>query len=280
MSSFMRTYPPAQPAQAFACWLPFRGADLLAQSEGEGLKLGQGTPEEMQQLLQPTTAPLYLGTLDGVPVLACEVNKELDLPEGWQAVGLRGLFGRLDEPAYGLAGYASQLLYWQRMSNFCQACGHSTEPMKGDWGKRCTNCGHVAYPHVTPAVLALVYDGDRILLTHKPGWGKMYSIIAGFVEPGESLEECVHREVLEESGLTLSEVAYQGSQSWPFPHQLMIGFFCRYAGGEVHRDDSELDDALWFHVDELPPLPGKLSLSRRLIDSWIESRRMKDEDEG
>jgi NAD+ diphosphatase len=275
MSNFLRAYPPAQPASGPAFWLPFRGSDLVVKIlEGDKIGLGQISPEEMQEVLQPTSTPLYLGTLNELPLMTCELDKEAVLPEGWKAVGLRGLYGQLDETAYGLSGYASQMLYWQRTSNFCPVCGHQPEQNKGDWGKRCPNCGHIAYPHVTPAVLALVHDGgDQILLTHKPGWAKMYSLIAGFVEPGESLEECVHREVLEEAGLSLEAPVYKGSQSWPFPHQLMLGFWARYAGGEIKLDEAELDDAKWFHVDDLPPMPPRLSLSRQLIDSWVESRR-------
>lgn len=275
MPTFLRTYPPAEPAPGQALWLPFRGSDLMVKILDENkVALGEGDPAQMIALLQPTTEPLYIGTLDGVPCLTVEVGQDSPIPEGWKALGIRGLWGQLDEAAYGLAGYALQMLYWQRTSRFCPACGNTTEIVKGDWGKRCTNCGHTAYPHVTPAVLALVHDGgDRILLTHKPGWGKMYSLIAGFVEPGESLEECLHREVLEEVGMTLTEPIYRGSQPWPFPHQIMVGFWAQYSDGEIKLDEAELDDAIWYHVDALPPMPPKLSLSRQLIDSWIATRR-------
>jgi NAD+ diphosphatase len=183
------------------------------------------------------------------------------------------LFGQLDDFSYGLAGYAAQLLYWQRTSCFCGICGQRTESVSGDWGKRCTNCGHTTYPRVSPAVLALIHDGERILLVHKPGFGDMYSIIAGFVEPGESLEECVQREVYEEVGVDVSAISYVGSQPWPFPHQLMIGYTAQYAGGEICIDTTELDVAQWFHVDALPSLPGPLSLSRQMIDAWARVQR-------
>lgn len=270
-AKFVRTYPPAQPAPGPVYWLPFKKGDLLLQPQEQGAALLHGE-KELLAALAPGAA-LYLGTLDGVPCLACEVNPEAEVPEGWKALGLRTLYGVLEEPAYGLAGYASQMLYWDRTSHFCSNCGHATGAMTGDWGKRCTNCGHVAYPHVTPAVLALVYDGDKILLTHKPGWGSRYSIIAGFVEPGESLEDCVHREVEEEAGVQLTEPTYFASQTWPFPHQIMIAFMAKYTEGEVRPDETELDDAKWFHVDDLPDLPGSLSLSRQVIDAWIASRK-------
>lgn len=274
MPTFVRAYPPTEAAPGAAFWLPFKGSDLIVKSEAdERIGLGLGSLEELNTIFQPSDVPLYLGTLNGRPCLACSVSPDFGVPEGWKALGIRSLFGQLEETEYGLSGYASQLLGWQRSSRFCGACGNPTELVGGDWGKRCTNCKHTTYPHVTPAVLALVHDGDQILLTHKPGWGKMYSLIAGFVEPGESLEECLHREVLEEAGLTLTDAVYRGSQPWPFPHQIMIGFWAKYLEGQIKLDDAELDDARWFHVDDLPPMPPKLSLSRQLIDSWVAERR-------
>jgi NAD+ diphosphatase len=126
---------------------------------------------------------------------------------------------------------------------------------------------------VTPAILVLVHDGDRVLLTHKPGWGKRYSCIAGFVEPSESLEECVQREVSEEVGLEIADVSYVGSQPWPFPHQLMVGFTTRYVGGTIRLDERELDDAAWFHIDDLPEMPPPQSLAHYIITTWTASRR-------
>lgn len=252
-------------------WLTFRGNELVLRDEGRGLGLIQGGAELIEGLAP--SEPLYIGTLNDVPCVTCEVSAQAALPEGWSALGLRSLWGNVDEMTYDLAGYATQLLYWRHTSSFCPVCGHQTEAMAGDWGRRCTNCGHTAYPHVTPAILALVHDGDRVLLTHKEGWGNRYSIIAGFVEPGETLEACVHREVYEEVGVELSEVTYRGNQAWPFPHQVMIGFTGSYASGDIVIEEKELDDARWFHVDELPELPSGMSLSRQLLDAWIASRR-------
>lgn len=271
VSSFLRVYPPAQPPPGPAVWLPFQTDKLLVREQGQVVGLARGEPDDLAGL--PLPQPVYLGTLDGTPCLAADCPPEAELPPGWRALSLRALFNQVGEAEYGLAGYAFQLLYWQRTSRFCPLCAGPTEPVGGDWGKRCVSCGHVRYPQISPAILALVHDGDHILLTHKPGWGPMYSIIAGFVEPNESLEECVHREVLEEVSLEVDSVSYRGSQPWPFPHQLMIGFFARYVAGEPRPDPTELDEARWFHVDDLPAIPQPLSLSRQLIDAWVASRR-------
>ena len=263
----MRAYPPAQPVPGPALWLPFRRGELLVQTENGSPRLYQGSRDKLDDLC--CQAPLYLGKLGDIPCLAADCDADTDLPDGWAALSLRALFGQLSEAEYGLAGYASQMLYWQRTSGFCPVCGHRTEAKDGDWGRRCPNCGHVAYPHVTPATLILVHDGPRLLLAHKPGWGNRYSILAGFVEPGESLEDCVRREVREEVGVELAELSYAGSQPWPYPHQLMVGFTAQYAGGDIQVDGEELDQADWFTRETLPELPPAVSLSRQMIDAWV-----------
>lgn len=270
-SSFIRAYPPTRPASSSAYWLPFQDGNVLVQDTGQRLALIQGDAT-IETLLQPE-AVYYLGTLHGIPCMTCEVATQRELPANWQAFPLRGLFGRLDAEAYNLVDYASQIVYWQRTSHYCPVCGHLTQAEHGTWGRRCPHCGHVAYPHVTPAILALVYDGERVLLTHKPGWDKRYSCIAGFTEPGESLEECVQREVYEEVGLEVTDVEYMGSQSWPFPHQLMVGFVARYVSGDIRLEEKELDDAQWFPLDALPQLPPPQSLAHKLIVAWAKRKK-------
>ncbi|MBC8162333.1 MAG: NAD(+) diphosphatase [Roseiflexaceae bacterium] len=267
-SHFVRAYPPAQADLAARRWLLFRGGELVVLgTDGQAAFI-----EEGGQLDLAEGTPLYLGALNDVAYTALELAPDAPLPPGARTVGLRALYGQLGDEEFSIAGYASQMLLWRRSSRFCPVCGAPTEPVGGDWGRRCSSCGFARYPQISPATLALVHDGEQVLLTHKPGWGPMYSIIAGFVEPNESLEACVHREVLEEVGVEIDTVIYGGSQGWPFPAQLMVGFSCRYAGGALAIDTQELDDARWFHVDSLPPLPGKISLSRQLLDAWIRSQ--------
>jgi NAD+ diphosphatase len=268
---FVRAYPPAEPAPGEALWLPFRRGELLVRPNGAGVALARGEIGHLAAL--GAGEPLYLGSLGGVPCLACEVEPGDALPDDWRALGLRALYGQVEETPYLLAGYAFQLLAWRRTSRFCPACGEPTEPVAGDWARRCPRCGYTRYPPLSPAVLILVHDGDRILLGQKGDWGRRYSILAGFVEPGESLETCVRREVFEEVGIEIGEPVYHGSQPWPFPHQLMVGFWAPYQAGDLRPDPSELADARWFRHDDLPELPAPLSLSRQLIDAWVASRR-------
>lgn len=270
--AFLRAYPPAQPPQGSAYWLPFRGDKVLIKTSATGCELIQGD-EDIRALLHPQTV-LYLGTLHERPCLTCEIDQEFVLPAGWSEQTQRTLFGRLDEQFQSLIGYATQILRWQHTSRYCPVSAHRMENIAGSWGRLCPNCGHTMYPPSTPAILVLVHDGERMLLTHKPGWGsKRYSCIAGFVEPGESLEECVQREVYEEVGLQVTDIAYVGSQPWPFPHQLMVGYTARYLKGLIHLDGLELDDARWFASTSLPELPPPQSLAHRIITTWIETQR-------
>lgn len=268
---FLRAYPPAAPAGGDALWLPLAGGELLVPAP-EPLALYRGGWGGVEAL--GPGAPTYLGTLGGTPCLAFDADLGGDgPPDGWRAISPRALFGQANEAEYALAGYASQIQYWLRTSGFCPVCGHRTEPKGGDWGRRCPECGHVGYPRLSPATLILIHDGPRLLLAQKPGWGTRWSILAGFVEPNESLEDCVRREAREESGLELADLEYAGSQPWPFPHQLMVGFTARHAGGELAVDGEELERAAWFTRDALPDLPPAVSLSRRMIDAWADGKK-------
>jgi NAD+ diphosphatase len=269
--NFQRTYPPALPPAGPAFWFPFRKGELLVQQRERGVAIIISDEADMAAV-QPETIT-YLGTLDDKPCMACEISSETALPESWKGLDLRALYREVDDAFYAVAGYAFQLLLWQHNSLYCPRCGYQTEIIPASWGKQCPNCGHFSYPPSVPAVLALVHDGERVLLGRKREWGPRYSILAGFVEPGESLEECVAREVMEEVGVKVTDITYVGSQPWPFPHQLMVGYMARYAGGEIRLDEQELDDAQWFHVDSLPNLPPPMSLARQVVMAWVKIHR-------
>jgi NAD+ diphosphatase len=270
MSRFVRAYPHvAATAVGDSYLFPFIGDDLLVRERAENLTLLHGPPPD---------EALYLGSLDGIPCVAfpTETPLEDDQIEGEvKAFGLRALHGRLSDDQWAVACYGAQLVRWHRCSRFCPACGERTVPDDG-WSARCVACGFSRYPPVTPAVLCLVHDGaDRILLATKEGWGMRYSILAGFTEPGESLEDTCFRECLEEAGVTVANPRYDGSQPWPFPHQLMVAFWAQADPDEpLVLDTDELKEARWFHVDELKEtlLPGPISLSRQTIDRWVASR--------
>lgn len=267
--SFQHTYPPLQPPTTNLLWFPFQKDRMLVQIQDQHATLLQG--DESLFATIPHGEILYLGTLEGHACLACEVDGEAELPPSWQALSIRELFSYLPEATYGVAGYALQILHWRQISRFCPVCATPTESLAGSWGRVCPNCGHSSYPPVIPAIIVLIYKDDSILMAHKRGWGKRYGLIAGFVEPGESLEECVKREIYEEAGLEVGDITYAASQPWPFPSQLMIGFTARYISGTAHPDEDELDEVAWFTKDNLPQLPPPLSLAYTLINSWLQT---------
>jgi NAD+ diphosphatase len=284
-AGFLRAYPPAEKPSGATIYLPFRAGDLVVVREGEDsarllcddIRSDAGLLESL--LPKGENAVVYLGTLDGVPCVAFAVENldETELPASLNASSLRALDGAVTEAEYGLAGYATQILRWRAISRFCPVDGTLTEAVANAWARACPDCGYISYPPVSPATLILIHDGaDRILLARKPGWGKRYSILAGFVEPGETLEECCYREALEEAGVVTTGFEYAGSQPWPFPHQLMVGFNCRWQSGEIKIDETELEHADWFHAGDLPELPPPLSLSRQIIDRWVASRHRSE----
>jgi NAD+ diphosphatase len=190
-------------------------------------------------------------------------------PAGYTWRGLRSLFGEMDEQLLGLAGRASQVAEWARTHRFCGACGSATVRMDGERCFKCENCGHMAYPRISPAMMVLIRKGDAVLLAmHVASPAKRFTPLAGFLEAGETIEEAVHREVFEEVGLQVTNLRYFGSQSWPFPHSLMIAFTADYAGGEIRVDASEIAEARWFGPgDAWPERVPHVSISSMLVDA-------------
>jgi NAD+ diphosphatase len=211
----------------------------------------------------------YLGLYDGEHCYAVEVSESEPLPQGWRPVGLRDAFAFLDVGVAALSGRAFQILEWDRNHQYCSRCGTRTEHRSDERARSCPSCRLRSYPPISPAIMVLITDGGRrVLLGRKGAWPPgRFSALAGFVEPGEMLEDTVARETREEVGVEVKNIRYFGSQPWPFPHSLMIAFTAEYAGGEVKPDGVEIAEARWFDVDELPKLPPGISISRRLIDT-------------
>jgi NAD+ diphosphatase len=214
----------------------------------------------------------FLGIAEGgVPLFVVPASDDAEL------TGLREAAAILSQADAGLVAYASALAHWHDTHRYCSVCGEPTEVREAGHSRRCPN-GHVHHPRTDPVVIMLVSDEDRLLLGRRPPWPPgRYSCLAGFVEPGESLEAAVAREVLEEAGVTVGAVEYRLSQPWPFPLSLMLGFEATYASGEAHVADAELEDVAWFTRDEIiagtPLLPPRFTIARRLIDGWLAGKR-------
>jgi NAD+ diphosphatase len=212
----------------------------------------------------------YLGQLDGLDCVAVRVAPDTPEPAGWQWRGLRSLFLRVPDAVLAVAGRAFQVVEWDRSHQYCGRCGARTRDRTSERAKECPVCGFVVFPRVSPAMMVLVTRGRELLLARANRFPQaMYSALAGFVEPGESIEDCIHREVREEVGIEVDRLRYFASQSWAFPHSLMIAYNAEYAGGEMRPCDEEIADARWFALDALPQLPSPVSISRHLIDATV-----------
>jgi NAD+ diphosphatase len=215
----------------------------------------------------PSAGALFLGELGECACWAADADEDSEL-DGF--LPLMGLWGRLDEQRWTIAGRAVQLIEWARTHRYCGRCGTATEPMDGERARRCPGCGLLAFPRLAPAVIVLIRRGDEVLLARGRTFPvPMYSCLAGFVEPGETLEQAVRREVREEVGVEVGSVRYFGSQPWPFPHSLMVGFTAEWESGDIVIDESEIVDAQWFTADSMPMIPPGMSIARTLIDAWI-----------
>jgi NAD+ diphosphatase len=219
------------------------------------------------------TGPIFLGLLNHRPCFAARLKDE-PVSGSWILKSLRGLFSALDEDLFWVAGLGYQLLDWAHTHRFCGRCGTATTDKTDERGKLCPACRLVNYPRVSPAIIVAIVRGQSILLARSPRFrAGMFSVLAGFVEPGETLEDCVRREVGEEVGIQVSDIRYFGSQPWPFPNSLMIGFTANYAGGEIVMAPGEIVDAGWYRADNLPPVPDKISMARKLIDWFVATRQ-------
>ena len=243
-------------------YLVGNGASVLVDREGR-------PPFGLRSPVETAEPPIFMGVLDGVSTWAVGTNEPSNVPEGHEWSPLRALGAQLDTPSWMLAGRAVQLVEWARTSRFCGRCGIPTELAARERAASCPRCGLNAYPRLAPAIIVTVERDDEILLGQGRGFQGMYSALAGFAEPGETLEETVRREVREEVGVEVGLVRYFGSQPWPFPHSLMIGFSATWSAGEIHIDGEEIVDAQWFKADGLPNIPPPLSIARRLIDDWV-----------
>lgn len=236
--------------------------------------------EASDKILLPTTAELlltdlsldnalHLGSIENANCYGLYLSHVQKVP-GMSSKKLRQLNGQIPASYYEFAFRALHLLNWRKKNQFCGACGGLLAMSSSELAAECSRCGNLVFPRISPAIIVSIEKSDQILLARSSRFPKgMYSVIAGFVEPGETFEECVRREVKEEVGLDVGNIRYFSSQPWPFPDSLMVGFTADWTGGDIVIDNTEIVDANWYRIDNLPPLPGKDSIARKLIDTYI-----------
>lgn len=261
--TFIPASQPAEPASPHAwCFAFVQRELLLPDAPAAGFQ-----PLDVSPFLAQATARHYLGRLAEVDCWAVSLHEP---PPGWQPRPLRSAMQSLVPVLGALAGRAAQVLEWDRSHRFCGVCGTPTALQAGERARICPACQHTAYPRLSPAMMALVWRPGELLLARSPHYAAgMYSALAGFVEAGESLEDCVHREVAEEVAVTVQDLRYYGSQSWPFPHSLMVAFTARWVGGEIVPQPGEIEHAQWFAIDALPGIPPRFSIAGHLIRDTV-----------
>ena len=228
------------------------------------------TGDEFQWCGLDAVSSHYLGDLSGTPIYAVEVDPDAEEPQGYGFESLWSFLTIVEQPVFYLIGRAKQVIEWHQHHHFCGACGQVTSTTPLDRSRKCESCNIAFYPRLSPSIIVLVSRGDKILLAKNAhARGNFYSTLAGFVEPGESIEETVHREVFEEVGLKVKNLKYYSSQSWPFPNSLMLGFHAEYDSGDLVLQEEEIADAQWFHYNDLPHKPAMMSISGWLIDDFI-----------
>jgi NAD+ diphosphatase len=224
----------------------------------------------IEQIMASESAVHFLGQVGDTPVYSFDIQGFEELLQESQPQSLRSFLGSVPDNLFNLLGRAVQINQWYQTHRYCGACGSRTTAVEGERATECQGCNLKFYPRLSPCVMALVRRGPYCLLARNRHWTRpFYSVLAGFVEPGESVEQSLAREVLEEVGLVVAHPQYFCSQPWPFPGQLMLGFFADYERGDIVPDDIEIAEANWYHYSDLPEIPGEFTLSGQLIRAFV-----------
>ncbi len=242
---------------------------LIKQHKDKPLYIHDELPENIQKTKY---SQQYFGLINNFNCNIIGLQEEVALPEIFDFLSIRSLFGQLPEDQLLLVGRANQIITWALTHHFCGKCGNKTQNKPTELALQCPVCETTFYPTIAPAIIVAVVKEGKILLGHSKRFkGKFYSVLAGFLEIGETFEECVAREVEEEAGVLVKNIKYFGSQPWPFPNSMMVGFTAEWASGEIELLDDELDDAGWFTPEDMPVTPGTFSIAGRLIE-WFKEK--------
>jgi NAD+ diphosphatase len=253
-------------------WFVFKGGKLAVEVIED--KVAIPSASKIEKYKQRLKHVHYLGKLRGRQCYTAEMEDIIAVEEDFKFGDLRTIMPNLDSDIFFVSGRAIQIINWDKEHKYCGRCGALMEQKSGERAKVCSECGLTNYPRISPAIIVAVTKGKELLLAHnrnfKPG---MYSVIAGFVDPGETFEECVQREVMEEVGIRVKNIRYFKSQPWPFPNSLMVGFTAEYESGEITPDGVEIEEAYWYTADNLPSIPSKVTIAGKLINWFINSSK-------
>jgi len=277
ISSFESFVPGIEPVGAPAgpsLWLVCQGGSILFSQESGALSVPLA--DDLAGIGLSTDCSHFLGVTNDHVCRAAGIPIGTPAPPGFRFAKLRSLFDGISYVFFAVAARALEVVEWDFSHRFCGTCGTATRLRTGERARECPACGSLSYPRISPAVIVAVVRDERILLARAARFPPdLRSVLAGYVEPGETLEECVHREVREETGIEITNLRYFASQPWPFPHSLMIAFTAEHAAGEIAVDGVELADADWYSADALPEIPGPMTVARRLIDWFRDGRAQK-----
>ncbi len=249
-------------------WFILAGGQILLQERGSMIPFG--ALEDLPFPPLPSEQVRILGSYENSPCFLLDLGEnQIDMGMG-EFCNLRSLLGHTDDALFDLAGKAFQTALFLKTHQYCGQCGNAMELIDWELATKCHQCGHRCYPRVSPCIIVAIRKEKQILLAchqrHSGNGRDMYTVLAGFAEMGENLEQSVAREVMEEVGIKVKNIGYVSSQPWPFPHSLMMGFVADYDSGEIKVDKTELADAQWFDFDNLPIIPGKATIARKLIE--------------
>ncbi|CEK09605.1 NAD(+) diphosphatase [Legionella hackeliae] len=261
-------HPPASLSHP-AFWFIFHEEEILLKNN----KIPQFS--SIHELHLTIERQIYLGMYRGIPCFTVQISQQpVALTQDMTFQHIRQAHETLeDDELFQVVSRSKQLLHWDKSTQFCGYCGEKTLYSDKERAKVCSSCDSLIFPQISPVMLALIWRDNEILLARSPHFlPGIYSTLAGFVEPGEMLEQTVRREVKEEVGITVKNMQYFSSQPWPFQSNLMLGFIAEYDSGDIQIDTNELEDAQWFSLDKLPKLPKPISLSRQMIDKYLAMR--------
>lgn len=268
--TFIPSVEPTSPPSCKDLWFIFKDNLLLVEKKETVISIPKA--ENIEIIHSKLVQTHHLGTFKGSSCYIGELENDIELLKNLEFTDLRSYMTHSSDDQFFLAGRAFQIINWDRTHKFCGKCGSKTDYKMDERAKICPKCGMLHFPHIAPAIIVAIVKDNKILLAHNVNFtSSMHSVIAGFVEPGETFEECVKREVKEEVGIEVKNIKYFESQPWPFPNSLMIAFTAEYAGGEISVDGKEIDHADWFDTESLPLIPNSKSVARKLIQWFIKN---------